>query len=424
MFSLDPASLLRLTPDMLAALLEGGRERARTNDDVHRHVVETVQADGAARADLLRACHFEAPFGESWLHQPGRKTPYLSLELLAEALGEGELRAALTGIVLSPSASIPFDYRALAAEGLVLAGAREHLAELTRAAEAAEPLPWRSTATKIGVRSDGVDHLFPIPRNVEERLELLRAASAAKTRETTALLARRVVRACARETGPEHGVGGADTVVPPSAKALRSAPAERLIAEDLGTWLATPADYLVPWDQELAEPAPGEAPLTLAELLRVTLLCPEFKLPDVTVRPVLLDFYRSVLRISGRAIIGLGAGVFHVEHGVDADPSYLYLGRDTVLGKGTTLDCVGGVVLQRGAFLGGGFMPILIHTHKHIRKRGEPGSAERKRVLPAIFAAEAGARLPMHAIGLFETADYLGADSGPHEGIRALALDD
>jgi hypothetical protein len=96
------------------------------------------------------------------------------------------------------------------------------------------------------------------------------------------------------------------------------------------------------------------------------------------------------------------------------------MGRDAVIGKGCTIDGVGGAILQQGSFLGGGFMPILIHTHKHIRNAGEPGVAERKRVQPAVFVAMAGARLPMTAIGIFETADFTRSET-PYEGILAIA---
>ncbi|MER7015514.1 hypothetical protein ABT324_29115 [Saccharopolyspora sp. NPDC000359] len=229
-----------------------------------------------------------------------------------------------------------------------------------------------------------------------ERIDLLRTASELKALEGRYLVAARVLG----EPVAAPGTG-----------------AERLIAEDVGTDLVAPSDYLVPWDQEFPNTAGGD--LTLAELMRIALLCPEFKLPDAEVRPVLVDFYRAVLRISGRSIIGLAAGVFHVEHGTMSDPSYYYQGRDSILGKGLVIDCVGGAILQQGSFLGGGFMPILIHTHKHIRKSGEVGAAERKRVLPCLFAAEAGARFPMDAVGLFEAVDYLEQET-PYPGIRAI----
>ncbi|WP_346133793.1 hypothetical protein [Lentzea roselyniae] len=204
--------------------------------------------------------------------------------------------------------------------------------------------------------------------------------------------------------------------------AAAASEAERLIAEDVRTSMASPSDYLVPWDQEF--PGVNGTNLTLAELMRIVLMCPEFKLPDTTVRPILVDFYRSVLRTGGRSIVGLAAGVFHVEHGTLSAPSYYYQGRDAILGKGIVIDCVGGAILQEGSFLGGGFMPILIHTHKHIRGSGEAAASERKRIHPCTFVAEAGARFPMHAVGLFETVDYLGKEPRTRESGRCRTTSD
>lgn len=403
-------TLLAMTPDTLSTVgvAPDGPETFGSE------VAARLPRDETALEAFLSTLRFEVPFGESWLHQPGAKSPYLSLELASGVLSTEEYRDAVAGIVLSDSPSIPFDYRALAAEALAECGPGRWSGELQRAVTETTPIPVRGLDTKVGIRTDGIDHLFDIPETIDERLALLRTAGALKTAESRALLAHRVLaRTGAMET---------DTAATP-ADALVSAEAEWLIAEDTETAMISPQDYLVQWDQELAVPEGGSHPLTLAELLRITLLSPEYKLPDIKVRPALVDFYRSVLRISGRVTIGLGSGVFYVEHGTEANPSYFYMGRDSVLGKGCTIDGVGGAVLQQGSFLGGGFMPVLVHTHKHIRKSGEPGAAERKRVLPCVFAAETGARMPMDAIGIFETADYLDGQSSPHAGIRAIGLD-
>ncbi|MFJ6943276.1 hypothetical protein ACISU4_01210 [Streptomyces wuyuanensis] len=406
--------LLKLTPDMLGSVAAGAVDA----DAPRKKLLEHLQDDAAAGSLFARVCTFEAPYGESWVHQPGSVRPYLSLELAEEVFPPGRLRSVLADIVLSESTAIPFDYRALAAEILSELGPGPYAAVLRKVVDCTEPLKSRTLAGKADTRTDGIDHLFDIPETQEGRLRLLEAASLAKTRESRALLARRILQADGAPSG--DGAAPGDGAL---RGALTSAEAERLIEEDSGTDFISPSDYLVIWDQELATPSAGATPLTLAELLRITLLCPEFSLPDATVRPVLVSFYRSVLRVSGRAIIGLKGGVFYVEHGADAHPSYFYMGRDAVIGKGCTIDCVGGAVLQQGSFLGGGFMPILVHTHKHIRNAGEPGVAERKRVLPALFAAKAGARLPMQAIGIFETADYTGQAESPYPGIVAIAFD-
>ncbi|WP_237774716.1 hypothetical protein [Actinosynnema sp. ALI-1.44] len=391
--NLEWATLLRVPPDMLAEVAD--------EKTIRGLVAGVIKSDTAAYELFAQACRFEAPFATSWIHGPGERSPYLSLELAAASLDDDRYRSLLGDIVLSTSAAIPYDYRALAGQALARIGVGELTGPLTHVVESFEPLASRSLEAKVSVPTDGIDHLFDIPETVAGRIALVVAATEAKTMESRYLLARRVL-------------GQGDPV--PAARSV----AERLIVDDVGTTMISPADYLVPWDQELAGPDGGK--LTLAELMRIVLLCPEFKLPDATVRPILVDFYRSVLRVSGRAIIGLAAGVFHVEHGVLATPSYYYQGRDAILGKGCVIDCVGGAILQRGTFLGGGFMPILIHTHKHIRGSGDSGASERKKILPCVFAAEAGARFPMDAIGLFETVDYLGKDA-PYQGIRAVPVD-
>jgi hypothetical protein len=385
----DFSTILRPAPDMQAEVVD--RETAVTQ------IASQIKTDETAATLFAQACRFEAPFSASWIHGRGSRSPYLSLELAEESLGDDRYRALLADIVLTTGTAVPFDYRALAAEKLAELGPGEFTGALQEVVDSFEPLPARTREAKIAVPTDGIDHLFDIPDTVTGRLNLIISASRAKTLESRYLLARRIL--------------GSDKVAAPATEA------ERLIAEDVGTSMAAPSDYLVPWDQEF----PGEngTRLTLAELMRIVLMCGEFKLPDVTVRPILVDFYRSVLRTGGRSIIGLAAGVFHVEHGTLSEPSYYYQGRDAILGKGIVIDCVGGAILQEGSFLGGGFMPILIHTHKHIRGKGEAAASERKRVHPCVFVAEAGARYPMGAVGLFETVDYLGKET-PYEGIRAL----
>ncbi|MDQ0946031.1 hypothetical protein [Streptomyces sp. V1I1] len=405
----DFEKLIRLVPDLLTAVTAN----STSTEELHDTVVQALRTDPDARHSFHRACCFETPFGESWVHEAGKDSPYLSLDLAAEALDATQYRALLADVLMSTSTTIPYDYRALAAERLVEIGLGETEDALRRVLAPTDGIPERTLEMKLDVRTDGIDHLFDIPLDIEGRLDLLKEASAIKCRESRKLLALRVLERSGK-SGQAEESGRVSNYA--------SDTAEQLIRQDVGTSMVSATDYLVPWDQILASAGGADDGLTLAELLRIVLLAPEFKLPDTTVRPVLVAFYRSVLRISGRSIVGLGSGVFYVEHGADANPSYFYMGRDVVLGKGCTIDCVGGAVLQQGAFLGGGFMPVLIHTHKHIRKPGEPGAAERKQVLPALFVAEAGARLPMDAIGIFETANYLGLGESPYDGIYAVAL--
>lgn len=407
--TLNTLELLQLAPDLFDELAPD----AASKTSICARVVAELRSDDRVRGAFLRSCRYEGSLGATWIHAAGEDQDYLSFELLEQALSPGERTAAFAEILLSDSTAIPYDYRAQAGEKLLALDPSAYRPRIEKILSELRVSGLRSTADKLLSPTDGIDHLFPIPATVEERLAMLERASAKKTEESRFLLCFRLSRALGWSAPGAETYGALEQLL---AGAFSCAEAEKRIAADVTCRLIHPADYLVPWDQELL------APHTLAELLRITLMCGEFKLPDSTVRPALVRFYRSVLRISGRAIIGLAAGVFHVEHGSLAAPSYCYMGRDSALGKGCVVDGVGGVVVESGAFLGGGFMPILIHTHKHLRNANEPGIAERKRILPCVFGADRGARLPMHAIGLFETAEYLEHES-PYPGIRALALD-
>lgn len=75
------------------------------------------------------------------------------------------------------------------------------------------------------------------------------------------------------------------------------------------------------------------------------------------------------------------------------------------------------------SFIGGGFMPLLIHTHKHIRERGTSAATERLQISRPGFVAEDGARYPMGVVGMFECADYV-KQAAPFEGIRVVPIID
>ena len=193
------------------------------------------------------------------------------------------------------------------------------------------------------------------------------------------------------------------------------------IYKDTKSNLISADDYIVLWDQEITFCKNSSYQHTIAEVLRIVLLTNEFQVPDRKIRSEVLAFYRAVLKISGRSIIGLSAGVLYVEHGTTSRPSLFYLGRDSILGKGCIIDGVGGSVILSESFIGGGFMPILIHTHKHIKIEKESAINERKNILSCLFFSSHGSRLPMSAVGLFESADYINKSS-PYEGISIFSL--
>jgi hypothetical protein len=405
---MDVADLLQLTADLVAEAAAAGRLPTASPMD---YLAGEIAAEPTALHAFIQACCFAAPYGQSWVHAAGTDHPYLSLQLAAASLTEEQYRELLAAVVLADSPAVPYDYRALAAAELGRVGPGEFASDLRAAVAAHKPVQARSWAQKAALQTDGIDHLFPIPDSTPGRLATLRAASRRKTMETCGRFAERVL------AGPA-AAPTADWARPTFA----SAEAAALIRADVAAAYVRPEDYLVRWDEVLGPASTESAGLTLAEILRMILLCPEFRLPDATIRPAVVDFYRAVLKISGRSIIGLSAGVFHVEHGTAETPSYFYLGRGAVLGKGCVIDCVGGAVLGHESFLGGGFMPILVHSHKHLKDENASAASERKRILPCIVAAAAGARLPMSAVGLFEAADYLDGTPSPYPGIYAIPL--
>lgn len=354
---------------------------------------------------FARALVFEEGFESSWVHGAGERTPYLSLDLL-EVLPLGERAARARLAAFSRSALTPFDFRAAAAD--ILAGDTEGDPRKEFAGELTAPAPRRRSREEMYfLDGDGIDHLFDVPRTAEERLALYARAAEAGAGAQRRLLARRL---CGL-TGVDFPAG--------DQRPYASERAEALIAADARGRLIRGADYLVDWNELVGSEA---GTWTTAEILRMISFSPESRLPDRRTRRVLLAYFRSVLRVSGRSTVGLGAGVFHVEHGTMAAPSYFYVGRGAVIGKGTMIDAVGGFVMEESSFVGGGFSPILIHTHKHLQAASGLAAQERKKIAACVFHARRGARLPMTHAGIFETADYLGASS-PYPGIAALALD-
>lgn len=365
--------------------------------------------DPAWEAAFLRALRFEAGWESSWVHRAGKDSPYLSLELLGRFPAPRRIRLYWEAVT-SLNGLVPFDFRAEAAARLSREpGALEALRpEVAAAASRRAVRAVRSRLEMQLLAGDGIDHLFDIPQTLEERLALVEAAAAQGVAEQTGLLAGRLAGLLRVPAAPR----------PDAERSFESAEAAKRIEADLACPLASANDYLVPWNALVN--LKGRH-WTVAEILRIVSFSPEAKLPDRRVRRALLGFYRSVLRVSGRATIGLGAGVFHVEHGALAAPSYFYIGRGAVIGKGALVDGVGGFALESGGFVGGGFSPLLVHTHKHLKAPGDLAAKERKTILPCVFHAARGARVPMSHVGLLEMADFLGR-SGPYPGVSALPI--
>lgn len=382
-----------------------------TDQKTRREILNDLKKPNDFVLSLLR---FDESFAFSWLLEQGTEQPYLILEMLSQ-FEVGQRCDLLWQAAISDSTLMPFDFRALCLELLskelacVNFGLRREQIELAQTLIKEAPAPQiRNNLEKLKLPTDGIDHLFEMPETLEVKLKVLREVSRQASHAQRAKLLERFLKAL-----NESEVGTPDPI------GFRNLTVEQLIQEDVNCSFIRPTDYLVPWDQIFKV---QDLSFTLAELTRLILFSDDLQVPSPRSRLAVLAFHRTCLKTSGRAIIGLKAGTFHVEHGTLATPAYFYMGRDSALGKGLLIDNVGGAVILSEAFLGGGFMPILIHTHKHLRSKGESAIRERQVVRPGIFLAESGKRLPMSSLGILETTDWLQTPS-PWEGIGCYPID-
>ena len=381
------------------------------------HLTEVLGPDGIPGAAADLAGHIgadrelEALFTEeiamrsgrmsSAFLAPGSQSDYLALDVLGLVTEPDARRRCLEGVVLSDSPLLPFDLRASALAMHDAAGGSRTDLQL---AWAARRRPEDETPPRVDVvhrDSDGIDHTFDVPLDVDAFADLLMDAARLYQQQRVAALLDRE---------RPH----------PSTPAAHPLAVE--IARDLEGSPLTPGDFLVPWDQPVAT-GPDGAALTIAEVAKALLLHPAARLPLRTLRVATVAFYRSVFGIGGRSVVGLGSGFLYVEHGSRAEPSYVYVGQGAIVGKGVTIDTVGGVSLGRESFIGGGFMPLLVHTHKHLRAPGGTAATERLAISTTAFVAEAGARLPLGVLGLIECADHVD-DPLPYPGIRVVPTTD
>lgn len=377
----------------LRELLDGtSRSRAVTQ------LALAVQKDRALADEFARNLAMEVGRMSSAFLAPSDTAEYLGLEVL-DAIERADVRVrCLREVILTSSPLLPLDMRAAALQRYDEAGgARGDLLSSWRKATASLP----SVLGQVDLLhrdSDGIDHTFDVPLDAADFADLLlESAQIYQAHRVAMLLQRERVE---RDT-PEH-------------------PLAQGISRHLADSLLDPADFLVPWDRPIVR-RDGSV-LTVAEVAKALLLHPAAKLPLTSLRRATVAFYRAVFGIGGRSVVGLGSGFLYVEHGSQALPSYVYVGQGAIIGKGVTIDTVGGVVLGPESFIGGGFIPLLVHTHKHLRGAGESAAAERLRITRTAFVAEAEARLPLGTIGLLECADHID-DPLPYPGIRVVPVD-
>ncbi|PHM50722.1 hypothetical protein [Xenorhabdus miraniensis] len=319
------------------------------------------------------------------------------------------LEESILNAVIAINPLITFDYRMLLAEFIIKKtkkkeNIKSNLLNFIQKNKCISKLKRRKQYEKWKLATDGIDHIYPIPDNNDELDLIIYHASKNCTILNIITVIERVLFLSKAEMEPD---------------AYYNNNVFENIKNDLTSCLLSPLDWIVSWDKEVVEFEGFN--YSIAELLRILLLNGRYHIPDKRKRTLLLSFYRSVLRISSGAIIGLEAGVFHVEHGSLCSPSWYYMGRFSALGKGCKVDGVGGFAMLKGAFAGGGFIPILIHTHKHISSNGNTGIKERKVIKPCILEMKKYSRIPMSFIGIYEAVDYLEYDA-PYNGLTSYSI--
>lgn len=375
----------------------------------------------------------------SWLLSEGISHDYMILDVIEELSKRKLLKEDFfIEFMLHEESLIPFDFRGkfsclfinLIKKGLINFD-QASFDRLSNFLLNFKVFPRRTIEEKLGIPTNGIDHLFPIPTSLEDKLYLLDQAALYKTQEaifkdilsfldaiqfTVPKGIQSLIQALKSNSSVKETLSILSTL---ENGKLISEKVNSLIDEDVNCSLRTWNDYLVCWDQQVVN-FKGYT-YTISELLRICLIAGELSYPDLLVSTNVLKFYRSTLKISGRATIGLKAGIYYGEHGISDNPTFFYMGMDSIIGKGCIIDPIGGIVMLSKSYLGGGFIPILIHTHKHILTEGNTGTDERKKILPCIFVAKQGARFPMNNSILFEAADYINKQS-PYNGIAIYGI--
>lgn len=316
-----------------------------------------------------------------------------------------EQRAALlTNFALSDSLYLPYDLRAAAFASLGSAPISTKMSDRLAAIAA---LPARRYKNLALSPSNDIDHNFHIPAERVDRDRLLEAAAVTAMRRARARLARRAMGEV--ESDPAAG----DTLAPVRIYVPRNATTR--FADTVSAHGMDWRDFLIDWNEVLVETQYED--YTVAEILRLLLLDSEYHLPGYAQRALADAVHVNLLKTFCGATIGLKAGVLFVEHGFRPEGSFFLLSENAILGKSCVVDATGVVLIEAKAFLGGGFSPILIHTHKHTRASG---ADERKCVAPTGFLARNGARLPMDFVGLLEVMD-MAPDRWP--GLERMEID-
>ncbi|WP_232035600.1 hypothetical protein [Methylomusa anaerophila] len=370
-------------------------------DNIYNFIINNEEILNSSLNAINKVLSNRELYDDSWVLFGNEQLNFYSIEILKEFLKKkqkiSEVKNIIINNILLNNALITFDFK-LELATLLIEAINSGIIELQNSDinkfkerinnfNIKKDKKWDE---KLKFPSNEVDHLIDIPKDIKNIFYIFNQAIAYKMEESTVLILSKIINKLQIGNYDLFKVG------------IYSAKGERIIQIDLNNSLINWSDYVVKWDQKVA--SFGEENYSIAELCKICLQLNEFNLPDFSMQFLKSKFYKAVLKISRGVILGLNSGAFIAEH-TTSNPSIFFIGRDVILGKSFMLETNGGIIICSNSFLGGGFIPILIHTHKHINST--QASLERKRIKLAAFVCEKGARFPMQTSFLFETVDYI-----------------
>lgn len=368
-----------------------------------------------------------AGYEYSWIFVCGIQFSFFALDILSllikmKIINDG----ALLRIIFSNNALIGYDFRGAAKRMLLQISPdrsfnKSEIVSIQKELQNFRCEKRRNLSEKMHIKTDGIDHLFPIPLEEIEKINVLRRATNYKLHETifldliSLLSCYEDLKFLLRNSKLATNV---KTLKDIYKDAQYSLSANKLLESETSAFGRAASDYLVVWDQVISDGC--EYRYTIAELLKMVMLSSSSRSPDCQIRSELNKFYKQILKISEESNIGLGGAVFRAEHGIYERPTTFFLGRKAVVGKGCILETTGGTIISEYSFVGGGFIPLLIHTHMH--KANAIAANERKLIIPVVMYMKKGSRIPMDQSLNFEVARYLDGHS-PFEGVVAFSMD-
>jgi len=312
-----------------------------------------------------------------------------------------------------------------------------HLGDMERTLKCFSPSPERPHCLQAVKPHDTIDPHINFPD--QPVLDSLLQASVRKAGERAFVFVLRLLRNllankpdCEKSVAPLlKGAEHKEKVLSDLKKGVLSSPEfERFIQQRLPSRCSSLEDYVINRHQVLLYD------LTIHDLCRLIIACPENASSSIAARATTTAFFRQVFAIGYACNIGLEARPFFIDHGFGPTgeqldwPSYVFIPAGAIWGKGAGVDVScgvafgGGVDLSErkgrdGAYIGGSWSSTLYHGHSHVGgNRASAGAESRERILHFGLTVEDGRRLPWGRY--IEAEEQLRGDM--YEGVRTYLL--